>query len=155
MTTGKKVLLGAIAIIGLMAIYGYKKAQKLYAIFEKMTIEPNSVPKILDVNLKTIKFSIDIIMRNPTVEDFAVSGYIATLTKVKMFYNNIFIGVANVSIDEISVPQQGTLILHNIPITVPITNLLNEANNLIDFDINKLAFTGTIQVAGNEFEIGA
>ncbi len=155
MTQGKKIVIGIIAIVVLIAIYGYKKATDLYEIFSKITIKPNSIPKSIKINLDTLSFKIDIIMLNPSVDDFAVTGYIATLNKVKIFYKQKYLGESDVNIYEISVPGKGQLILHDIPVVLPIDNILSNAIDFLNLNMNDLTFTGIIDVAGNEFEIGA
>jgi hypothetical protein len=155
MTHGKKILVGVIAIVALLAIYGYKKATDLAAVFGKITIKPNSLPKAIKINLDTFSFTIDILMVNPSVDDFAVTGYIATLTKVKVFYKQKYLGEAAVNIYEISVPGKGQLVLHDIPVVLPIDNILSNATDFLNLNMNDLTFTGIIDVAGNEFEIGA
>jgi hypothetical protein len=155
MKNGKKILFGVIAIISLFAIYGYKKAKDMADIFAKITVKPNSLPKDVKINFNTISFTIDILMENPTVDDFAVTGYIATLSKVKVFYKQKYLGEAKVNIYEISVPGKGQLILHDIPVVLPVDNILSNATDFLNLNINDLTFTGIIDVAGNEFEIGA
>jgi hypothetical protein len=155
MTQGKKILIGAIAVLAIIAIYGYNKAQQMTAVFGKMTIKPNSLPKAIKINLDTISFAIDILLLNPSVDDFAVTGYIATLTKVKVFYKQKYLGQAAVNIDEISVPAKGQLVLHDIPVLLPLENILSNLTEFLNPNMNDLSFTGIIDVAGNEFEIGA
>lgn len=154
------LIAGALTLVGL-SLLASEKIDNLIAIFDKMTIKPNSVPKnikLLNPNKfgipQTLSFDIDIILKNPTGEDFAASGYIADLTKVNVYYKEKFLGSANVNINEISVPKTDTLILYNIPIQVQTLNILSNAAAITNININDLIFTGTIEVLGIEYEIG-
>jgi hypothetical protein len=154
MTTTKKILLGSLAAVVLFAIYGAKRATELAAVFQNMTIEPNSLPKKIKTTLQTLSFNMDFLLTNASNEDFAVSGYIATLKLVKVYYKNVFLGFANVNIDTVSVPSNDTIILHDLPIQVPIRNVVNLLNDLLEFDFNQMTFKAIIEVAGTQFEIG-
>lgn len=153
MTTSKKILLGIGAIVALSLVYGYNKVQELQSIFDKMTIEPYKF-KNVKVDFTKLTIVMDFLLINPSNLDFAVSGYVATLTKVKVYFKNVFIGIANINMDEVSVPAQGQIIIHDINIVLPIKNLVQNGENLLDFDEKYLTFVGVIEVAGNEFEIG-
>ena len=136
-----------------------RKVTKLVAIFDKMTIKPSSFPRNIRLSFQQIRFNIDIVLANPTREDFAVSGYVATLTQVAVFYKDNFLGVANVSIDEISVPAYRTLILKDIDIAVATSTALNAIPGLITqmqtmSFMDDLKFTGVVEVLGSYYEIG-
>jgi hypothetical protein len=154
MTLAKKILYGSIAAIALFAIYGAKRATELAAVFNEMTIEPNSAPKKVKINLQTLSFNMDFLLSNPSNEDFAVSGYIATLKLIKVYYKGIFLGFANVNIDTVSVPSNNTMVLHDLPIQIPVKNVVNLLTDLLDFDFNLMTFKAIIDVAGTQFEIG-
>lgn len=154
-------MLGAgLILTGLL--YGtYNRAKELAEIFSHMSISPASLPKNFKLKLTRIDFTIDIKLVNPTADDFAVSGYVATLKRVLVYYRGQLIGMANVNIDEISVPRQDTMILHDVPITLStldlaqnITALLPQLQNLSTSTLNDLSFTGVIEAMGREYEIG-
>lgn len=153
--TAKKVT--AIVLIGLIAIiaFGFVKAKKLKEIFDKMTITPASFPKGLDINFNEnrIKFKIDIRLTNPTKEDFNANGFIAKLSKVKVFYDNKYLGVSTVNISDISIPHQNEIILHDIDVVVDFSNAVDILLSLSNFSTDKLSFSGVIEVAGVEYEI--
>ncbi len=158
--TKNLILLGGALIAGSFLI-GLEKVSKLTAIFDKMTIKPNSLPRNVRASLSQIKFNIDIILSNPTKEDFAVSGYVATLSQVVVYYKGTFLGVAQVAIDQISVPAYQTLVLKNIEIVVATTTILNNVSTLATaMDnmtvnlLNDLEFVGVVEVLGSYYEIG-
>ena len=132
----------AITIVG-FALLASEKIDQLKSIFDQMTIKPNGFPKnVKGINPNSlgipqaVSFDIDIILKNPTAEDFAVTGYVAELTKVNVYYKNKFIGAANVAIDEISVPSRDTLILHDIPIQVNALDILSNLTAFANLNLN-------------------
>ena len=161
MTTTKKVLIvGGLVLVGYLIITA-EKLMKMKAIFEQMTLKPFSLPRnIKFINRNnfgiptTISFDIDVKMENPTGDDFAVSGQIATLKKINMFYDGNFLGIANTNIIEVSVPNHNELILHNINVEVAISNALNNVAELMNMDMNKITITGVIDVLGVNYDIG-
>lgn len=159
-TTKKVLIVGGLVLVGYLIITA-EKLMKMKAIFEKMTLTPFSIPK----NIKlikpnsfgiptTISFDIDVKMENPTGDDFAVSGQIATLKKIDISYDGKFIGTANVNIIEISVPNNNSLILHDINVEVAISNALSNISSLMNMDINKITITGVIDVLGVNYNVG-
>ncbi|HLF53533.1 hypothetical protein [Flavobacterium sp.] len=153
------LIAGTIAFVG-FALIAAEKAINLKAIFDQMTIKPNSLPKkfkFYNPNSlgipQTVSFAIDILLTNPTGEDFAVSGYVATLKRVNVFYQGNFLGTANVNIDEVSVLSHNTLILHDIVVEVASGNILTNLSAITNLSMNDLVFTGIIEVLGNEYEI--
>lgn len=126
-----------------------------------MTIKPNSLPKNIRFSNpnklgipQTMNFDIDILLKNPAYEDFAVTGYVATLVQVNAFFKNKYVGSADVFIDEISVPANDILILHDIPMSVNYLNALQNINDIENLTINDFSFTGVIEVLGVKYEIG-
>jgi hypothetical protein len=159
-TTKKVLIIGGLFIAGYLIITA-EKIMKMKAIFEKMTLKPFSIPK----NIKlinpnnygiptTISFDIDVKMENPTGDDFAVSGQIATLKTINISYDGKFIGTANVSIIEISVPNHNSIILHDVHVEVGISNALSNLSSLMNMDINKTSITGVIDVLGVSYNVG-
>lgn len=153
MTTTKKIIIGLGAFFALTLLYGYNKVVELKAIFDKMTIEPYKFTNI-KIDFTKVTIVMDFLLANPSKQDFAVSGYVATLTKVKVFYKNIFFGIANINMDEVSVEAEHSIIIHDISIVLPIKKLVDNLESVLDFDEKHLSFIGIIEVAGNEFEIG-
>ena len=159
-TTKKILIFGALAVAG-VSLLGYQKSKRLQAIFDKMTIRPNSLPKNIEASLTQISFEIDVLLSNPTGEDFAVSGYVATLTQVMVYFRGKFLGVANVMIDEIAVPRMGQLVLQDIRVVVATKTIMSNIMTISDqlqslgsLNINDLTFTGVVNVLGTNYEIG-
>lgn len=161
MTTAKKVvLIGGLIIVGYLIISA-EKLMKMKAIFDKMTLKPFSLPsniKFLNPNSygipTAISFNIDVKMENPTGDDFAVSGQIATLKTIDISYDGKYIGTASVNLIEISVPNHNSIILHNINVVIPISNAINNISSLLNMDINKITVTGIVDVLGVNYNVG-
>lgn len=160
--TTKKIVISALVVLAFVAVWGFNKAKTLMAIFEKITIDPSRISKV-DVSLNRIKFNIDVLLTNPTQEDFNVSGFgIATVKSVSIFYDGVYIATSNVDLSEISLPAINKIILHDIVVEVPqpldfvANNLVLISNMFQDFkklNIDKITTTATIQVAGQTIEI--
>ena len=131
----------------------------LAAVFAKMTIAPNSLPKNFKISGQGITFDIDIILTNPTRADFSVSTYVATLKRILVYYKGELLGVAAVEISEIEVPNYNSLILKNVNISIPYgTVLLNQEQLRLEFAnmtlFNHLSFSGVVEAMGTEYQIG-
>lgn len=153
-----RVLLGIGLILAGLAWGTYRKGQELAGIFEKMIIGPNSLPKSLSVSGGRLKFNIDILFTNPSRADFSVSGYGVTLKRVMVYLKGEMIGVADVEISELEVPNYNTLVLPNVGIDIPLStfvqNLSSLANVFATANLADLAFVGVVEVLGVEYEIG-
>lgn len=169
MKTGVKIALGAVAIIALTGVFGYNKAMQLTDTFGKMTMKVVGVSK---VKIKggtwqnlfkdaVLTFNISLYFHNPTADDFTVSGFgVASLKKVGIFIKNKFVGESVVNISEISIPSNNELIIHDLPVSVSVGNVMDVVPDIIslvnsnnnDF-LNSMKVSATLDVAGTEFEI--
>lgn len=152
----KKLIIGFAVLLALAIYYGWNKAKKLMQVFEKITIEPvfGGVSNI-DINLNRIKFDLDILLTNPTMDDFEVSGYgLAKLQTINLFYNKKFMATAAVPLTEISLPAKNQMVIKYIPIIVPTNFLIQNPEIVTNFDTAKLSVTGILEVAGNQIFIG-
>lgn len=152
----KNVAIIAGLFIAGSALLAINKVKGLASIFDHMTIKPNSFPKQVKTTLTSITFNIDIRISNPTKEPFAVSGYIATLKRIDVFYKDNFIGSADLLLDEISVPANGHTILRDVRIAVApavlLQNIMTLAQQLTtSMNLNDLKFIGVIDVLGTEY----
>ena len=154
MTPKAKKIITVVAIVMLgLSIYAYDKIKKLQAIFLAMTITPIGLPKKIDISTERLRFFIDIQIDNPTKNDLNVSGYIATLTKIKVYKKGQYIGVSTVNINEISIPHENKIVLHDVEINLPILSALEIALTINTFDINDYSFVAIVDVSGKEYEI--
>lgn len=150
--TKTKVIIGIVVLIALITFYGYRKAMKLKALFEKITISASGF-RNLKMSLTDIRFDIDVIMFNPSGDNFEVSGYIATLNRLNFFYNGKYLATAKPLLSEISIPANNQLKISNIPVVLPTASVLAFTMDFLSFDINKLTVEAVIEVAGTEIYI--
>ena len=150
--TKTKIIIGIVVILVLISFYGYKKAMKLKALFEKITISPTGF-RNLKMSLSDIRLNVDVSMFNPTGDNFEVSGYIATLNRLNFFYNGKYLATAKPVLSEISIPANNELKISNIPVVLPTSSVLAYAMEFLTFDINKLSVEAVIEVAGTEIFI--
>lgn len=153
------IVAGIVLIVAAALRIGYKKAQRLIAIFQKITIEPVAVGNF-DASLNRIKFTIDLRLTNPSEEAFEVNGLgVGELKEVSVFYNGVFVAKSPVSITEIAIPAEDQLILKNIPVVINQPMLFLGTNPalvyemILNFKQEKLSTTAVISVAGYEIEI--
>lgn len=159
MKTSSGLLIGGGLLIAGLAYGAWRKTQELSAIFEKMTIGPNSLPKRLKLNAQALTFEIDIIFTNPTRADFSLSGYLVTLKRVMVYYKGQLLGIAAVEITDLEVPNYNTLVLRNVRIAIPYNTILTNAESIMsqltDLKIiSQLSFVGVVEALGVEYEIG-
>lgn len=150
--TKTKVIIGIVVLIALITFYGYRKAMKLRALFEKITISASGF-RNLKMSLTDIRFDIDVIMFNPSGDNFEVSGYIATLKRLNFFYNGKYLATAKPVLSEISIPANNQLKISNIPVVLPTASVVAFTMDFLSFDINKLTVEAVIEVAGTEIYI--
>lgn len=159
MTTGKKIMFSLAALVALVLYFGYQKSKKLIAVFEKMEISPNKISG-LKINLNDLNFNLDLLFRNPTIDDFSVTGFgVAKLKEVDVYYDGVYLATSPINLTSISIPAQGSLIVHNVPVVVKnylkiiATNPALLTNIATNFNVGKVTTTARIEVAGQIIEI--
>ena len=148
----KNIILGSLIVLILIAIYGYNKALKLKAIFEKMQIMPIAI-RNLKISLTDIRFITDVIMKNPTADDFDINGIFVKLKRMNFFYNNVYMATTKNEITDISIPAHNELRINNISVVLPTTTILQNIMTITNFDINKLSVEAVVEIAGREIYI--
>lgn len=152
MKTKTLLLTAGLAIAG-FAYWGYTEAQKLQGIFDKMTILPNAIHN-LKIGLSTITFELDVKITNPTTDDFDIDGgFIADVKNLDIFYEGKYISTAQLNMNSISVPHQGSLIIHNIWVSVPTSNILDVLPNLLSFSMDKITTVAHVNILGGVYQI--
>lgn len=150
--TRTKIIIGVVVLITLITFYGYRKAMKLKALFEKITISPSGF-RNLKMSLTDIRLDVDVVFYNPTGDNFEVSGYIATLSRLNFFYNGKYLATAKPILSEISIPANNQLKISNIPVVLPTASVVAYAMDFLNFDLNKLTVEAVVEVAGTEIFI--
>lgn len=146
------LIIGGVAVIGAVSYLGYKKVESLADTFDKMTIKPVGA-RNFKPSWGSLKFNLDVALHNPTAQDFAVNGMVATLKRLVMNYKGQFLGYADLNIDEISIPKFNTLVIRDLPITVGTGILIQNLLSVTSLDFNDLQITAVIEALGSEFTI--
>lgn len=152
MKTSTKIIIGVVLFLVLISIYGYRKAKKLKAIFEQITISPTGF-RNLKMSLTDIRLAVDVEMFNPTTDNFDVSGYIVTLNRLNFFYKGKYLATAKPSLSDVSIPANDRLKISNIPVVLPTSSVVAYAMEFLTFDMAKLSVEAVIEVAGTEIFI--
>lgn len=160
MKRGTLLIAGGVALL-FLGYQAKRKVERLAAIFSSMTIKPYGLPRDVKlVGLKNLSFVTDIILENPTAEDFSVSGYIAVLESISVHYRDRYLGSALVDVEEVSVPANRTLVLHDLKVTIATGEILD---NLFDLYLalsgggdpwGEVTFKGVIDAPGGPYQIG-
>lgn len=160
MTTKNKFILGTVALLVLLAIYGYSKLQKIQQTFSKLVIVLYGYPKNIKITWngivpEEISFDMGIRIDNTDNEDFFVTGVsIAELSRVDMIYNNQIFATAKLGLQELSIEARKSQIIENVRFVVPAEILINNLSNLSAI-ASKATYIGFVNVAGTEIQIGA
>lgn len=152
MKTSTKIIIGVVALLALIALYGYKKAMKLKEVFAKIDIKPTGF-RNLKASLTDIRLDVDVVMINPTNDDFSVSAHIANLKRLNFFYKGKFLATAKPEMTQISIPANNQLKITNIPVILSTQAVFENAMEFLSFNINKLSVEAVIEVAGSEIYI--
>lgn len=148
----KNTLIVSGLLLGAVALFAYEKIERLKRVFENLIIRPKNFRE-LKVSLTNISFVVDLLITNPTNENFDVSGYVATLRRVNFFYNGNYVGTAKPQISEIDIPAKNQLQLNNIPVVLPAKAILQNIMEITAFDLNKLSVEAVVSIAGTEYYI--
>lgn len=151
---GKNILiLIGLFIAGSIAL-GYKKVTDLQDTFFKLTTAPYYF-KNVRVGISEIKFDLDVIFKNPTLNDFYVTGSVfATLNKLHIIYQGKVIGIATLDLTELSIPANGQTVISDIPVTIPTASVLANIMNLPDIMAN-FTIVAFVDILGTEYQLGA
>ncbi len=119
-----KKLLGLAAILGAVYYFGKNKAKDFKVFYKNLKI---SLLGLSNIGWKNGKITLDVSLKfaNNSDVDFSLStGGALTLNRI-FFYSKAGekLGVANLNMSHIEIPANGSLILKNIPATVPITEI--------------------------------
>lgn len=142
---------GALIVSSLL---GFKKYEKVKAIFDQMDIVPNWVSKI-NLSWGRVKFSLDIKLINNSNDDLFVTGSgVAELKQVIIFFKNNYLATVNVSLSEISIPSKNVLIVKNIPVEVNTGTALSNASSFLNRKVSNFTIIGVVEAFGTTYKIG-
>lgn len=156
------LIFGTIAIV-LGSLWVKKKIETAVEVFEKITIKPHSLPKNIKLSnpnaLKIpqdLSFNIDVVVNNPDVREFYATGLgIAKLKTISVYFKNVLIGVANLDLEEITVPPQSNFIIPNILVQGKTLGILSHITEFQNIKFSDLKFLAVVDVLGYEYEVGS
>ena len=98
----------------------------------------------------------DVEVVNASNLNLSVPGNLITIKKIQ-FYTKTgkLIGTANTNLSNIAIPRNGTQLIQNIPVQVPISQALGSITDILDIMENtaNLQISTTVEVFGKEFII--
>lgn len=150
----KKILLFGGIGLAVLSAFGAKKAFDIKSVVEQLKISLGKIHGWPEIYYPNVRIKIDLLITNPTQIPLDIStGGLIKVTKVAVYDgNNGFLGEANIGIDSISVPANGTEPIENVRIQGPIKGILE---NIYSGGINKdnLRLVTHISALGREFTI--
>lgn len=152
MGTAKKILITGVVVLGGLMLVGWNKAKNLTKVFSKMDIFPSGI-KGIDLNWKRLFFKLDVTFMNGSNEDLSLNGYVVTLKRLDIYYNGKYVASAYPYLTSISIPANNSLIVHDIPVEIPLTALPNILLQITDFNVSLLKVNATVDVLGKEYLI--
>lgn len=148
----KKIAIIATTGIAVVGYYLYKRVQELKEIFLNLNITPVGL-KNLKINTTQITFDTDLLIVNTTEKDLNINGYFAQLVRLNLFYDNKYIGTTKPVVSEIAIPSRNQLLFKNLPVIIPVTNIISAVLNFTNFNLDKLSVEAVFRVGGKEYYI--
>ena len=153
-TNSKNILIVGGLLFAAAAVLTYRKVSVTAYSFDNLDITPVWIDNIKP-GLTQSSFSLDVMLKNLSEEPFEVSGLgIATLKRIEVILNNQVVGVANVQMEEISIPAFGNQVIYNIPVTVSTAAIVNNSSNIKKL-LASINLIGYVEALGSEYQIGA
>ncbi|MGB7841142.1 MAG: hypothetical protein WBL21_00015 [Salinimicrobium sp.] len=148
--------LGALAATG-VAYFGNGKFSKYQQVIKQLTFKLKNARNI-SFSGGNVQLKVDVEMINPTPTAIDVPGKLITIQNIHFFSlqgNNL--GTATPNLSEISLPANGTRLVTNIPVTIPLSAIGNNITEIISIlsDTSRLKITADIQAFGKQFTINA
>lgn len=148
----KKIAIATVLFFGFLAFLGWRKVNNLKKHFEKLTIFPVAISSF-KASLTEIRFKIDVRIVNPEPDAFDVSGVIASLKRLNVYWKNKFLAAGTLDLTSISIPAKDELIIHDVEIVLPLSNVLQTLSVLDTIDINDIALEAIVNAFGNDYSI--
>ncbi|MCF2875436.1 MULTISPECIES: hypothetical protein [unclassified Tenacibaculum] len=148
----KKVILGAIAGIGIYSLVKYNKIKESAG---KLQLKISGLSN-LDVSIKQIRFNLSFKIINPTAQYIGINTYkLLKLHQIKFYNkrNNAYLGTANVNISNIQIPGKKAIEIKDIPTLLPVENLLSNLDLFQGNIEGKLLIKLQFESLGQHFEL--
>ncbi len=148
----KKVILGAIAGIGIYSLVKYSKVKESAA---KLQLKISGLSG-LDVSIKQISFKLSFSIHNPTNEHIGINTYkLLKLHQIKFYNkrNNAYLGTATANLSNVQIPGKRTIEIKDIPTQLPVENLLSNLDLFQGNIEEKLLIKLQFESLGQHFEL--
>ena len=153
MKTKHIIIAGIVVGVAGLAYAGYRKIQKLKAVFSAMNVYPSGLRNV-KIGLSHFTFNLDLTIENPTKEDFSIdAGSFASVKRAIAYRNGHFLGMATLAINMVHIPALNTLELKNIPFEVSPENVLKNVITIESFSLEQLSFVVVVEILGKEYYI--
>jgi len=150
----KALWIGGGALV-ISSIMGFQKFNKVKAIFDAMEIVPDAISKI-NVSLQLLRFNLNVKLINNSADDLFVSGAsVAQLKKIDIYFKNVYLATANVSLTEVAIPGRNSLVIKNIPVEVSTGTALANASSFFNPKLSDFQIVGIVEAMGSTYEVGA
>ena len=148
-------MLGGIAA-GAAYYFGKDKVKGYSQALENLDFNLKAVKNISFDGIGGMSLKADVEVVNASNLNLSVPGNLITIKKIQ-FYTKTgkLIGTANTNLSNIAIPRNGTQLIQNIPVQVPISQALGSITDILDIMENtaNLQISTTVEVFGKEFII--
>lgn len=129
----KHIVIGGLMVlaISLMSFAGAKKAQASQ-VFEKIVFKIVGIRNV-DLNWSRLKFHFDLMLMNPTANDFSLSSAGAIRGKAYRVYrgNQLLVSGTLNNIGNVNLPAGGSQVFKDILVEIPIATVGQELLNMV------------------------
>ena len=148
-------MLGGIAA-GAAYYFGKDKVKGYSQALENLSFNLKSVKNINFDGLGGLSLKADVQIVNPSNLDLSIPGSMINIQQIEFFTKSgQLLGTANTNINNIAISAQGTKLLQNIPVQIPISQALGNISELLDIvgDSSNLNIATTIEIFGKQFTL--
>jgi hypothetical protein len=149
------LIVSTLLLIGVGVFFVKRKTNQAFTIMENLQIKPIRISNI-KLKLNNISFNLDLELFNPTNESLNINTFgLASLTRITLYYNNIFLGESNVNQENFFINENSSTIIKNIPININTLNILDVLPDFISGKpaLNKFRANATISALGQDYTI--
>ncbi|SFU77043.1 hypothetical protein SAMN05216480_1239 [Pustulibacterium marinum] len=120
-----KVLTSASLLLGSLACFGVVKYQQLKNAMSKLETKIESI-KDLKIKSGVASFNLSVSLNNVTETDIYINGVIFKITRIFVYdLTGKKIGEATTDLSEIDIPNNKSLTINNIPVTIAVNEALS------------------------------
>ncbi|WP_299681144.1 hypothetical protein [uncultured Tenacibaculum sp.] len=148
----RKILIGSALALGM---YSFRKVKSTANALDKLKVKISGLNNV-NISLKSIKLQIDLTLENHSNLDIGVKTFELIRIKKVDFYNKSnqeYIGSADVNISNIKIPAGDKTVIKNIPLKIPVKNLINNLSVFKGDVKNNLKIIIVLDTMGKEYAL--